>query len=242
VTENPESTSELLEEFSSAMSDLTTALAADAGSTGVLNAICAEAVRAIPGADMASITTIRDDDPETAAYTDERALRVDQAQYAAGHGPCLRAAATGEIVRVSIRTASELWPDFVASAKDLGVGSYLAAPLHVDEQLTGAINLFGFDDHGFQEIDSKLLELYTTIVTFGLSTTRRYHDTRKLAANLETAMRSRAVIEQAKGILMAVHKITDEEAIKRLIARSQELNVKLRDVAADFVRTMSTDG
>ncbi|MFD1051911.1 ANTAR domain-containing response regulator, partial [Kibdelosporangium lantanae] len=132
-------------------------------------------------------------------------------------------------------------PEFVASAKHFGVRSYLASPLRVDEQLAGAINLFGFEDHGFREVDSKLLELYATVVTFGLRTNRRYRETRELADHLETAMRSRAVIEQAKGILMAIHKITDEQAMERLIARSQRANIKLRDVAADFVRSMSTD-
>jgi GAF domain-containing protein len=230
----------LLDEVKAAMLDLTRALEADPGSVEVLDAVCAEAVRVVPGADMASITAIRADGARTAAYTNEWALQVDKAQYEAGDGPCLQAAATGETVRVSTDTASELWPDFAASAKRFRVRSYLAAPLRVDEHLTGAINLFGFGDHGFQEIDSKLLELYTTVVTFGLRTTRRYHETRALADHLETAMRSRAVIEQAKGILMAIHKITDEQAMDQLIARSQKVNVKLRQVAADFVRTMTT--
>ncbi|GAB3878005.1 GAF and ANTAR domain-containing protein [Kibdelosporangium lantanae] len=232
---------ELLDDVTSVMADLTTALETDAGGVEVLNAICAEAVRVVPGADMASITVIRATGAATAAYTDERALQVDRAQYQAGIGPCLEAAATGRTVRVSTETASELWPEFVASAKHFGVRSYLASPLRVDEQLAGAINLFGFEDHGFREVDSKLLELYATVVTFGLRTNRRYRETRELADHLETAMRSRAVIEQAKGILMAIHKITDEQAMERLIARSQRANIKLRDVAADFVRSMSTD-
>jgi GAF domain-containing protein len=235
-----ERVAELLDEFRSVMADLTTALEADLGSEEVLRAVCAEAVRVVSGADMASITVIRDDGAETAAYTDERALQVDRAQYVAGDGPCLQAAATEKTVRVSIETASELWPEFAASAKRFQVLSYLAAPLRVDEHLAGAINLFGFDDHGFQEADSKLLELYTTVVVFGLRTSRRYHETRKLADHLETAMRTRAVIEQAKGILMAIHKITDDQAMDRLIASSQQMNIKLREVAADFVRSMST--
>jgi GAF domain-containing protein len=238
---NTEHIGELLDDVRSAMTDLTSALEADSGSAEILASIAAEAVRVVPGADMASITGIRDDNAETLAYTDERALKVDLAQYKAGDGPCLRAAATGETVRLSIETARQLWPEFVESAEHQRVRSYLAAPLRVDDHLSGAINLFGFEDHGFRETDSTLLELYTAIITFGLRTTRRYQNARRLADNLETAMRSRAVIEQAKGILMAVHKITDEQAMERLIARSQKMNVKLREVAAEFVRSMSTD-
>jgi GAF domain-containing protein len=236
-----ERVAELLDDVRSVMTDLTSVLEADRGSVQVLGAICAEAVRVVPGADMASITAIRADGAETVAQTDERALQVDSVQYAAGNGPCLEAVATGRTVRVSIETASELWPEFVASAKHFGVRSYLASPLRVDERLSGAINLFGFDDHGFQEASSKLLELYATVVTFGLRTSRRYHETRTLADNLAAAMRSRAVIEQAKGILMAIHKIDEDQAMDRLITRSQQVNIKLREVAAEFVRTMSTD-
>lgn len=231
---------ELLDDVREAMSALTGALEATSDDSSMLDAVCAEAIRVVPGADMASITAIDDDGPRTAAFTDKRAFEVDQAQYAAGDGPCLRAASTGETVRLTLETANELWPDFVGNAKRLGVGSYLAAPLRVDDHLSGAINLFGFDNHGFQETDSKLLELYTTIVTFGLRSARRYQQSLKLAQNLDTAMQSRAVIEQAKGILMATHKITDNEAIERLIAHSQQTNTKLRQVAASFVHTAST--
>jgi GAF domain-containing protein len=230
---------DLLDEVTDAMSALTDALDGTSGTSEMLEAVCAEAIRVVPGADMASITVIDDDGARTAAFTDERARDVDEAQYAAGDGPCLRAAATGDIVRLSLETASELWPDFVAVAKQIGVGSYLAAPLRVDDALMGAINLFGFDNHGFHETDSKLLELYTTVVSFGLRTTRRYQQARELARNLDIAMQSRAVIEQAKGILMATHKISDSEAMQLLVSRSQETNTKLRQVAADFVRVAS---
>jgi GAF domain-containing protein len=230
---------ELLDEVADAMVALTSALETGSGAAEIQDVICAEAVRVVPGADMASITAVRDSGPETLAFTDERAFQVDQAQYRAGAGPCLEAAASGEIVRMSTDTAGERWSEFVASAKQYGVRSYLAAPLRVDEHLSGAINLFGFEDHGFEETDSKLLKVYTTVVAFGFRTVRRYQETYRIAENLQTAMRSRAVIEQAKGMLMVIHEIDDVQAMGRLITKSQETNTKLRDVAAEFVRTMS---
>jgi GAF domain-containing protein len=230
---------DLLDEVTDAMSALTAALENRSDTSQMLDAVCAEAVRVVPGADMASVTVIEDHGARTAAFTDRRAVEIDKAQYEAGDGPCLRAAATGAIVRVSLRTASALWPDFVATAQRRGVGSYLAAPLSVDDRLSGAINLFGFGDHGFEEIDSQLLALYTTIVTFGLRTTRRYRQTRELAEHLDVAMRSRAVIEQAKGILMASHGVGEDEAIRRLVAESQATNTKLREIAGDLVRKAS---
>jgi hypothetical protein len=160
-----------LDELTAAMADLTGALESEPSEEEILDAVCAEAVRAVPGADMASITAIRDGEPETAASTDERAVEIDRVQYAAGEGPCLRAAETGEIVRLPLGTAGALWPEFTQHALGLGVGSYLAAPLRVDGALAGALNLFGYGDHGFAETDSRILRLYTTIVSFGLRTT-----------------------------------------------------------------------
>jgi GAF domain-containing protein len=231
--------SEHLDELTAAMADLTGVLETEPAEAEILDAVCAEAVRAVPGADMASITAIRDGEPETAASTDDRAVEIDRVQYATGAGPCLRAAATGEVVRVPLGTAGAAWPEFITHARSLGVGSYLAAPLRVDEHLSGALNLFGYGDHGFAETDSQLLHLYTTIVSFGLRTTRRYHQARRRAVDLEAAMRTRAVIEQAKGILMAVHRISADDAMKRLVAESQHSNVKLRDVAARFVEGLA---
>jgi GAF domain-containing protein len=230
-----------LDELTAAMADLTGALETEPAEE-ILEVVCAEAVRAIPGADMASITAIRDGEPETAAATDDRAATIDRVQYAAGEGPCLEAAATGEIVRLPLATAGRVWPEFTEYAGSVGVGSYLAAPLRVDQHLGGALNLFGYGDHGFAETDSQLLKLYTTIVTFGLRTTRRYHQARQRATELEAAMRSRAVIEQAKGILMAVHRISADEAMQRLIGESQRTNVKLRDIATRFVAELSDGG
>ncbi len=234
--------SEHLDELTAAMADLTGALETEPAEAEILEAVCAEAVRAIPGADMASITSIRDGEPTTAAFTDERAVEIDRAQYAAGAGPCLQAAESGEIVRVPLATAGTAWPEFTTRAHELGVGSYLAAPLRVDERLSGALNLFGYGDHGFAETDSQLLHLFTTVVSFGLRTTRRYHQARQRAAGLEAAMQSRAVIEQAKGILMAVHRISADDAMKRLVTESQRTNVKLRDVATRFVEELSSAG
>ncbi|WP_037313526.1 GAF and ANTAR domain-containing protein [Amycolatopsis orientalis] len=227
---------EHLDELATTVAALTRTLETESDETVLLNAVCVTAVRAVPGADMASITVVRGDRPETAAGTDPRAFAVDSVQYETGDGPCLRAARTGRTVRLSVEEARESWPRFTASAEEAGVGSYLSTPLDVDEQLTGALNLFGLGTHGFQDDDSHLLRLYTTVVNFGLRNRRKREDARTVTRQLETAIQNRAVIEQAKGILMAVHRITAEEAFRRLITESQHTNTKLHDVAARFVR------
>jgi hypothetical protein len=227
--------SEHLDEVTSAVEALT-ATFDHADDPGVLlQAACRHAVQVIPGADMASMTILRNGTADTAASTDQRAVAIDQAQYLAGDGPCLHAARSGKIVRVSVDTAEQLWPVFTTTARDLGVLSYLAAPLAVDADLSGAMNLFGFDDHGFRELDAQLLDLYTSVVHATLRSTRRYLRARTTISQLENALTTRGVIEQAKGILMAAHRVTADEAFRLLVAKSQSENTKLHDVAAQFV-------
>jgi GAF domain-containing protein len=224
-----------IDEVTSAMEALTDTLDREDDLGSVLQAVCDQVIRVIPGADMASVTVVTDGLAETAASTDTRAVDIDREQYKHGDGPCLRAAATGEVVRVDVTKAGELWPEFTESARKLGVASYLAAPLVVDDGLSGAMNLFGFQEHGFHEVEGKLLELYTSMVVLALRSTRRYLRARESTAQLRQALASRAVIEQAKGILMAARGLTADEAFTTLVERSQRDNVKLHDIAAQFV-------
>jgi GAF domain-containing protein len=224
-----------IDEVTSAMEALTDTLDREDDFGSALQAVCDQVIRVIPGADMASITVVTNGRAETAASTDTRAVDIDREQYKQGDGPCLRAAATGEVVRVDVTKAEELWPQFTKSARELGVASYLAAPLVVDEELSGAMNLFGFQEHGFHEVEGKLLELYTTMVVLALRSTRRYLRARESAEQLRRALGTRAVIEQAKGILMAARGLTADEAFTTLVERSQRDNVKLHEIAARFV-------
>ncbi|MCR6483563.1 GAF and ANTAR domain-containing protein [Amycolatopsis sp. OK19-0408] len=227
------------DELAGAARSLTESFESDEGEQSVLDTIVAEAVRAFPDADMASITAFHHGEPETAAHSDPRAVEIDRGQYQAGTGPCLRAAETGDVVRIAMPNAADRFPEFARRASAFGVGSYLAAPLRVDDTLAGALNLFGFGDHGFAAAESHLITVYTTLVSFGLRSARRYRHAAEQCEHLTTAMRSRAVIEQAKGMLMAIHRIDAETAMRRLVTESQQTNTKLRDVAGRFVVEVS---
>ncbi|MFJ7217401.1 ANTAR domain-containing protein [Amycolatopsis sp. NPDC098790] len=231
-----------LDELGTTIAELSGVLEHAPDTDNALTTVCAEAVRLVPDADMASITTFAEGEATTAASTDDRAVLLDRAQYRAGEGPCLDAAHTGEVVRVTVGEAGGRWPDFVREAKELGIGSFLATPLRVEDGMRGALNLFGFGAHGYQHFDATTLRLYVVSVESALRTGRRYRQARSLADHLTTAMRHRGVIEQAKGMLMLIHRIDDAAAMQRLIAQSQNTNVKLRDVAANFVHRVVTEG
>ncbi|GAB3746903.1 hypothetical protein GCM10027598_85210 [Amycolatopsis oliviviridis] len=89
---NESSVTGYLDEVNAALTALTETLETDPGDAELLDAVCAQAVRAIPGADLASVTAIHTGSPRTAASTDDRAVEIDRAQYALRDGPCLEAA------------------------------------------------------------------------------------------------------------------------------------------------------
>ncbi|MEV1117970.1 ANTAR domain-containing protein [Actinosynnema sp. NPDC049800] len=97
----------------------------------------------------------------------------------------------------------------LGGGQEIGHTAYLSAPLHVDETRSGSLNLYGTGEHGFGELDAAILELYTTSVEAALLNARRYLRARRQAAELGQALTTRAVIDQAKGILMAVQRDSD---------------------------------
>jgi len=130
------------------------------------------------------------------------------------------------------------WPAFAADSASCGVRAYLSAPLMLGDELIGALNVYGFEDNTFNRLDEALLRLLSTAVAAVSSNARRYLRMRDIAANLRTAMASRAEIEQAKGVLMAVHGITADEAFQMLVTQSQHSNTKVAVVAKNLLGSL----
>jgi GAF domain-containing protein len=192
------------------------------------------AQRTIPGAAEVSIT-MENGHPTTVAASGKFALVVDEYQYDADQGPCLQALRQGEPVAVDDQTTESRWPDYSARAKEAGVGSSFSAPLVAGGQTIGAFNSYGMTPHAFDD-DAKAtavnLAAYAGVV---LNNAALYFNASSRAGQLEQAMRSRAVIEQAKGILMGARHCEAEEAFAVLIDLSQHSHRKLHDVARTVV-------
>src|SRR3954471_15771425 len=105
-----------VDEVTAALEDLRAVLSQEDQLPVVLNRMCRQAALAIPGADMASVSLLNDGEPTTVAVTDEHAMEIDKAQYRAEEGPCLHAAATGEMVRITVSELDGRWPAFAAAA------------------------------------------------------------------------------------------------------------------------------
>ncbi len=228
----------LLDEVAEQLSALAKILDEEEDLGRVLQRSVEQVTRGVPGADMVSVTVMHGDRGETVASSIERVWAIDADQYAAGDGPCLEAARTGEIVRVGVEEAHKRWPEFARSARAAGVESYLSCPLVIGEEFVGSLNLYSEKPHGFGDLDVALLRVYMTAAVSAIANARRLAEARGLAENLRAAMESRAVIDQARGVLMARRGISAEQALDELSRQSQNTNVKLRVIAARLLESV----
>ena len=195
---------------------------------------------AIDGADSTSLTIDLGGRTYTAVHTDDRTLRVDSEQYDAGDGPCLEASRTGTVVLVNADDPEDRWPRFTAAAREEEILSFLAAPLITGEQSLGSFNLYGRARSAFDTLDAEILELLTTTVSRTLGDFARFKSARDVADSIQRALQTRAPIEQAKGILMALHGVDADEAFDLLRRESQATNTRLHTVATELVTRLST--
>ncbi len=176
----------------------------------------------------------------TVGSSDARAEMLDETQYQAGGGPCLQSLQTGLIVD-SPDTLTELrWPDYVAAAVAAGLRCSLSLPLTINRQTFGAMNIYGFDRPGlFGEGERRQLELFAAQAAGTLRVATRQMKDTTLLQQMEEALRSRTVIDQALGIIMAQQRCTASEAFTLMRRESQNSRRRLRDVAADLVARIS---
>jgi GAF domain-containing protein len=131
----------------------------------------------------------------------------------------------------------ERWPDYAAHVAKLGVRSSLSVPLPFQGASIGALNNYARQPVAFGERDVALGEEVAAFVAIAVGNAEAAARATDDVANMRRAMASRAVIEQAKGILMERYKITSEQAFTLLTHASQRSNVKLRDVAEELTAT-----
>jgi GAF domain-containing protein len=181
------------------------------------------------------ITARRDGQPITVASSDERAELVDEVQYGVDSGPCLEALRSGMVMDVPDLRAETRWPEYRAHACQHGIRSSLSFPLAVDGSTVGALNLYGFVPHAFAAPVRQQAETFAVQAAAGLTLVLRNVAQAQESEQLEQALASRTIIDQALGILMAQQRCSADEAFALLRAHSQNNNQKLREVAAELI-------
>lgn len=192
------------------------------------------AVEALPGCDSAAITTWPSGKPpRSLASSDPVAAEADQLQYELGEGPCLTAASEDGIFHIPDVEADERWPRFAAKVHaNTPIGAVLSFPLGDDPHRT-ALNLYAGQVGAFDDAAINVAALFAAHAQVLLLHAASAEE----VVNLKEALSASRQIGAAVGILMAVHKVSEQQAFDLLRVSSQHLNRKLREIAAHVTRT-----
>jgi GAF domain-containing protein len=192
-----------------------------------------------PGVAEASVTVVTGRKASTAAFTGPLAMDLDDSQYSHGHGPCVAAAVGQEIQEISDARSETRWPGHARDCVDRGALSSLSVPVPVRETVHAALNLYAHQAHAFDAAARQVAAEFASYAAIAMQNRQLYESSRELAEHLDTAMRTRAVIEQAKGILMSQRHCDAAEAFNLLAGASQRSNRKLHDIAQVIVDGVS---
>jgi GAF domain-containing protein len=223
-------------DLQTSLGDLAGLVTGSIGLPDLLQRVATFAARAIPGADGAGVTLLRVDQPdnrvEALAASHPFVSEIDEIQYVSlNEGPCITAALEGRTVRSGSLGGEKMWPRFGPRVGRLGIHSALSLPLLLPGQLVGAINVYArgkdvFDDHA-----AELGELFAAPAAVAVHNAQILTQALALTVQLQSALSSRPVIDQAIGLLRGRSGGTAEEAFARLRAISQSEHTKLVDVA-----------
>jgi len=214
---------------------LTQYFVGDATMGETLRRVSELAAEALPQAALVGITMMLEGRVGTFVFTDPDVVEIDQAQYRTGRGPCINAFETGETFTIDSTVDEHRWQEFCAVAREHQVLSTLSMPMIVNKPI-GAMNLYARSERAFTSDDVETARQFAMQAAFVLANAQAYWDSRTLSENLEIAMASRSVIEQAKGVIIGTNGVTADEAFQILVDRSQRENVKLRDIAQQIVQ------
>jgi GAF domain-containing protein len=205
---------------------------------GVLQRATDLAKTVMPGNSEVSVTLLVETRPSTVVATGRLAVDLDEGQYEHGHGPCLHAAAAREITEIPDTRSEVRWPDHARRAVEHGTLSSLSVPLVIDEpQVSGALNIYARPPNAFDGASRSAATRIAPYAAVAASNLYLYRRALKRADNLEAALASRAVIEQAKGILMERHNVTADGAFRILARASIHTQTTVRRLAEHLVHT-----
>jgi GAF domain-containing protein len=198
------------------------------------------ATNAIPGADGAGVTLLKVDGAdhrvEALAASDPFVTEIDEIQYVTvKEGPCITAALEGRTVRSGSLGGEKMWPRFGPRVGRLGVHSALSLPLLLPDQVIGAINVYARSKNVFDEHAAHLGELFAAPAAAAVHNAQVLTQARALAAQLQKALSTRPVIDQAIGLVRGRTGATAEEAFARLREISQTEHTKVAEVAQRIV-------
>ena len=173
---------------------------------------------------------------QVVASTSSRAQDLELFELQSDEGPCLDCFNTGLVVaNVEASAATLRWPQFSAAFAHAGYQSAHAVPLRLRNQVIGAMNLFCIGQMTLDDDDLALAQALADVATIGLLQERAIQESDLIAEQLQTALNSRILFEQAKGVLHVRARVGVDEAFRLMREHSRRHQMPLRDVAAQVI-------
>ena len=163
-------------------------------------------------------------------------LERDHAQLHPFACPCRDSYSTGEVIRViDVRQQSARWPEFSVFATRLSIAGVAAIPMRLADQVIGALNLYSPEPRDWSDEDMAVAGVLADVATSYMVNASKLHQQEQLSEQLQEALDSRVVIEQAKGITAQQHAVSIEQAYQRMRRHARTNNASLRTVAEAIV-------
>jgi GAF domain-containing protein len=163
-------------------------------------------------------------------------MERDHAQLHPFPCPCREAYSTGEVVRVTdVREEFNRWPEFAASATRLSMAGVAAIPMRLSDQIIGALNLYSPEPRQWSDADMAVAGVLADVATSYVVNASKLRQQQQLSEQLQEALESRIVIEQAKGITSQQNSVTLDQAFQRMRSHARNNHASLRVVAEAIV-------
>jgi GAF domain-containing protein len=177
------------------------------------------------------------------ASNNESGKVIELFQIQNNEGPCLECVLTGTpIVNADLAHAGDRWPVFAPRAIEAGFQSVHAFPMRLRDKILGALNLFGTEDSHFEPDEVRVVQALADVATIAILHERNLTQAEVLTEQLQGALNSRVVIEQAKGALAYAESISPSEAFEVMRSRARSTRTRLVDVAHEVLATLENRG
>lgn len=159
---------------------------------------------------------------------------LERVQESVQSGPCVDAVRTGRPVRVPDLTTSPVairWPEYAAAARDAGIRAVSGFPMCTQNRVLGAINVYDVERNDWQEQDLRAAGIFSAMASSYLMHSSATQQQQQLAEQLQQALETRVIIEQAKGVLAGTWGCSVDAAFKALRAHARRHNARIHDAA-----------
>ncbi|MFB2580996.1 ANTAR domain-containing protein [Herbiconiux sp. P15] len=216
-------------------------LVADYDIVDLLHVLVERTVHLLDGADAGILLPNGEGELEVVASTNERSHLIGLLQLGASEGPCVDAFVTGEIVAVTdIASTYARYPTFATSASSLGYQSMYAIPMRLREETIGSLNLFSDRTGAMDPKDTSIARALADVATIGILQERALRESDMAREQLQHALDSRVLIEQAKGVLSHTERVDMHDAFTMLRSRARSTGRRLSIVAQEVIDSASS--